>query len=444
MALLPFHALISTWGGTTIGPYEVWKTWKELLLLLLFIPAAALIFSQRDLRSYLISSWIIRLAVLYTLLHIIIALAIGQDQDATLYGLAINLRLIGFFFISIVAFWNTKIKSKFIASAILVPCIAVLVFGLLQMFVLPTNFLQWFGYEKGVTITPSLNIDEQPDQIRIMSTLRGPNPLGAYLILPGMLLLALAARNIEWVKNKLKLISVKHLLVFAATLFALAVVLYGTHGRASWIGFVVAAGTCAFLLLPKKIRPHIFIVGTAVVVLTSVLVYQYRSSSFVQNVIFHDNPETGAVVTSNDAHLEAAEQGLRDIVKEPLRGCGPGCAGPASFYNENGIRLAENYYLQIGQEVGVFGILMFITLCILVGVKLFKIKEEPLALALLASLIGIAAANLLLHVWADDTLAYVWWGAAGAVIATYSRPGSETASARRLRTSGQGSSRPSS
>jgi hypothetical protein len=38
------------------------------------------------------------------------------------------------------------------------------------------------------------------------------------------------------------------------------------------------------------------------------------------------------------------------------------------------------------------------------------------ALALLASLIGIIA-NLLLHVWADDTLAYIWWGIAGAVLA---------------------------
>jgi len=32
---------------------------------------------------------------------------------------------------------------------------------------------------------------------------------------------------------------------------------------------------------------------------------------------------------------------------------------------------------------------------------------------LLASLIGLIFVNLVSHAWADDTLAYVWWGLAG-------------------------------
>lgn len=418
MTLLPFHALISTWGGTTIGPYELWKVWKELLLLVLFVPALVILVQNRELRRRFLQSWIVRICAIYSALHIVISSVTLSDLDATAYGLAINLRIVGFFLISLILFYSIQLSQRALLKVLLLPCAAVLVVGLLQLFVLPSEFFGWFGYEKGVTIAPNMNIDEQPDQVRIMSTLRGPNPLGAYLILPGVLLMALALKNVAWVKKRLKLISAKQFFAATAMFFALLVVMYGTHGRASWIGFAAALGVCLLILLPQKLRLYAVAAGLISVALMGALIYQYRETSFVQNAILHDNPETGAEITSNDAHLEATVQGLQDIAGRPLTGCGPGCAGPASFYNDNGGNLSENYYVQVGQEVGIAGMLLFIALCVLVGIELWKHKSNPLSLALFASLIGIALANLLLHVWADDTLAYIWWGLAGAIIAS--------------------------
>jgi hypothetical protein len=40
-----------------------------------------------------------------------------------------------------------------------------------------------------------------------------------------------------------------------------------------------------------------------------------------------------------------------------------------------------------------------------------------LALVLFASFIGISFVNLLSHAWTDDTIAYIWWGLAGAAMA---------------------------
>jgi hypothetical protein len=364
-----------------------------------------------------ISSWPLRIGALYVLLHVIITLLIGRDADAVLYGLAINLRIVLLFFVSFVLFSSLRLSRRSLAAVLLGPCTLVVCFGILQLFVLPNNFLTHFGYEKGVTIAPTNTIDDQPDQIRIMSTLRGPNPLGAYLILPGTLLVCVVPLLYARLRRS-KTGNAKNYMLASSVLFlGLLVALYGTHGRAAWIGFALSITTAIFYMLGKKLRLYAVGAGLIAVCIFGAALYQLRDTSFVQNVILHDNPETGGEITSNGAHLTSAKQGVKDILHAPLIGCGPGCAGPASFYSEKGTKLAENYYLQVGQEVGVFGLALFITFLVLVGKELFKRKNDPLALALFASLLGISVANLLLHVWADDTLAYVWWGTAGAVIA---------------------------
>ncbi len=435
MLLLPFHAFISTWGGSSIGPYSLWKVWKEVVLVLLCIPTFLLLREDRSIWKKAVSSWLLRIGAFYVLFHVIITLLVGRDADAVLYGLAINLRIILFFFVSFVLFSSLKLSRRSLAVILLAPCTLVVFFGILQLFVLPNNFLSHFGYEKGVTIAPTNNIDDQPDQIRIMSTLRGPNPLGAYLILPGALLVCVVPILYARLRRGKTGDAKNYMLVSSVLFLGLLVSLYGTHGRAAWIGFAVSIAVAVFFMLGKKLRLYAVGAGLIAVCVFGVVLYQLRDTSFVQNVILHDNPETGGEVTSNGAHLTSAKQGIKDIFRAPLTGCGPGCAGPASFYYEKGTKLAENYYLQIGQEVGVFGLALFIAFLALVAKELFLRKNDPLALALFASLLGISVANLLLHVWADDTLAYVWWGVAGVVLANGIPKGSVTATAKHLRTS---------
>ena len=52
-----------------------------------------------------------------------------------------------------------------------------------------------------------------------------------------------------------------------------------------------------------------------------------------------------------------------------------------------------------------------------VAYLLWSHRSDPLALSLFASLIGLTVINLLSHAWADDTLAYLWWGFAGVAMA---------------------------
>jgi O-antigen ligase len=107
------------------------------------------------------------------------------------------------------------------------------------------------------------------------------------------------------------------------------------------------------------------------------------------------------------------KNGLSDLRDHRL-GTGPGTAGPASYYNTgHRERIAENYFIQIGQEVGIIGMALFLLINIGVGYLLCVRRDDPLALSLFASLIGLTFVNMLSHAWADDTLAYIWWGLAG-------------------------------
>jgi len=46
-----------------------------------------------------------------------------------------------------------------------------------------------------------------------------------------------------------------------------------------------------------------------------------------------------------------------------------------------------------------------------------RARGSRLALVAFAALVGISFVGLLSHVWADDTLAFIWWGLAGVALA---------------------------
>ena len=108
--------------------------------------------------------------------------------------------------------------------------------------------------------------------------------------------------------------------------------------------------------------------------------------------------------------------GLGDVAGEPL-GRGVGTAGPASVYNGSKVRIADNYYIQIAQEIGWLGLIVFLAINFLVLRELWLKRSENLALILLVSFVGLTAVNLVSHAWTDHTLAYIWWGLAGIALA---------------------------
>lgn len=343
----------------------------------------------------------------YVALTVILALVHAKQNgvDATAAGLAMNLRYLLAAVLAAIVFRHSSLSEKWFSRAteyLIIIGVVVSVFGILQVLVLPTDFLAHFGYS-AKTIEPSVVIDSNPHLLRAFATLRGPNDFGAFLILPMIL-----------VVSQLK----KRPIYYSAALFGIMLwALIVSGSRSAWIGLIVALVAYLVLHFGKKIDTKKLIVfGLGVVASCLVIFYAALHISSVRLAVFHSSPgDTSLTEGSTDNHFSATRAGIKRVAEQPL-GCGPGCAGPASYYSESP-KISENYFVQIAEETGILGLGLFVALVLMVAWQLSRDAYlRHLSLALLASLIGYGAIGMLLHVWTDDPLAITWWILAGAVI----------------------------
>ena len=401
LVLLPIHALLTTWAGSNFGHQDLFRIWKEIVVVAILPLAAYLAWTSPPIKRWLVDSWIVRLFVVYVLLHAILAVwALNSDRvngSALIYSLIVNLRFVGFWLICAVLAAKTSFLQKHWKKLLIVPAATVIIFGIFQNLVLPTDFLRHFGY--GPETIPSYQtVDSKPWLVRIQSTLRGANPLGAYLVLliPAIIL---AVRK-NWIFK-------------SGLLIGSAYVLYYTYSRSAWLGLVLTLA--AFLFIDRRIKLTrqwlAAAILAALIILAGTLQF-LRTNQNVQDALLHTSQTSAVTVTSNEARLSAMKQGVKDVASEPL-GRGPGTAGPASFRNEgHEARISENYFLQIGQEVGAIGLALIVGIMVLVGYQLWQRRDDELARILFASFIGLTFINLISHAWTDDTLAYLFWGLA--------------------------------
>ena len=400
LVLLPFHAVFTTWIGSNVQNLDLIRIWKEIILFAVTPLAFWVGWKQPKLKKWLTESWIVRLFGIYILLHLIVgawALKAGNlSAEALIYSLIINLRFIGFFIICYLAASSSKVLKDNWRSILLIPAGIVIFFGLIQKFLLPYDFLRHFGYGPS-TIPAYQTVDSNIDYRRIQSTLRGANPLGAYLVLiiPALLLL------------------IKSEFLKVAALASAFIVLFFTYSRSAWVGTVIAIGIILLWSI-RRVKKLPWILG-AVLTCVTVGFLLASNNQAAEKTILHSN-DSSVSESSNSVRLDSLKRGASDIIHEPL-GRGPGTAGPASTRNDQSARISENYYLQIGQEVGVVGMILFAGINVLVGLELWKRKNEVLPRILLASLAGLTFVDMLSHAWTDDTLCYLWWGFAGIALA---------------------------
>lgn len=406
--LMPFHPFLSTWGGTAIGPLELWKSWKELLFVVLVVPVIVWLAMQPTILRSLRKNPLILTITAYVVLTLLLAVLSWSQNgtDATLAGLAMNLRYLAAGSLAYLLFRYGRSSPQWIVRAgsyVLVVGIFVAILGILQGLVLPNDALKSFGYEKGVTIAPFSTIDDNPDYIRSFATLRGPNDFGAFLILPFLLVVAHFRRFPRWVS-----LTMLSFLTWA---------LIASASRSAWLGLLVALLAYAAIVYRHKLSlktVSLAVASVAIVVLG--LIYGATQNTTLQRFVFKSSPGDPSLVEgSTENHLSAKIDGVGRVFGE-LQGCGPGCSGPASYYGPEP-RISENYVLQIAEETGIIGVGLFIAIIVLVVRRLFAANRmQILSRVLIAVLAGYAVIGMLLHVWTDDPLSVIWWVLVGAVI----------------------------
>ncbi len=417
--VMPLHPALTVWLASALGHFDLLRIWKELLLLVLGLSTIWLASRSGLLRPVLKHS-LIRIVVLYTLLTVFLGILALYDhrltRNAFIYALISNLRFFGIFIIAVLLGKESFVQVHW-KKVILIPAAIVIAFGLLQQFVLPADWLKHIGYGPA-TIATHQTVDQKPEYVRIQSTLRGANPLGVYLsfILLALVSFFVKAKSSRW--------------GWLGAITACVIVLGGTYSRSAWLGSL--AGLILLLWLQvrsPKLRKKLTLISILVFVLALGGAWAYRNSSVIKNTLLHTDNSSQAPESSNSVRREALLDGTRDIVREPF-GRGPGTAGPASVRNSgHSPRIAENYFIQIGQEVGIIGLGLFVALYVLVARMLWRQREDQLSVVLLVSLVAITVANMVSHAWADDTIALIWWGLTGFTLSRAILPTSKSINA---------------
>lgn len=402
MGLVVFHAPLtvfveSRWSSVGDGI----KAWKELMLAVALVLLAVDYYRRRALAT-LRNDWVVWLVGVYALLHIATSLLSPATQGQIIAGLMIDLRYVAYF-IAIYLFLKAyPVYRQSFFKVLLIGSGIVLGFAVLQL-ILPHDFLKYIGYGSE-TIQPYLTVDNNPDYVRLQSTLRGPNPLGAYALAA---LIGVAAYLNDKERFKSILSHKKAIFIGIAAIIAL----WFSYSRSAILGGVVVLVVVALMVRRRFSWKKQFMAMGGLIVSGIFAVVLLQGTSFWHNVVIHDNPSTGASTDSNRGHAESLYDGFSRMLSQPLGG-GVGSTGSASLYGDKPL-IIENQYLFVAHEVGWLGLALFMVLFVNILVSSWRLRHDWRHLALLLSGIGLAVIGLIQPVWADDTVSMVWWGVAG-------------------------------
>jgi O-antigen ligase len=408
--LMPLHAFISTWGGTAIGPIWLWKSWKEIVLAILAVVVVVWLSWNPKRWRVLADDKLFWLIILFVgLLGILNVSNLAQNgREAAMAGLAMDTRYLLMFGLGYVLFRFGKFTwpevRKWVAGFLATTGLVLGVLGLIQVKLIPTDFLSQFGYDKHATIAPYVLIDENPDALRAFVTLRGPNDYGAFLLLPLALSLLFAKRN-KW---------------FLVVALASAIGIIASGARSAWLAAIITVAALVVVTYGGKVLKStraltIGAAGLVVAVLVGIAAVNIPS---VRLAVFHSSPGDSSLTEgSTDKHWQSTTDGIQRVIDNPI-GCGPGCAGPASYYSAEP-KISENYYVQIAEEAGVIGLALWVSIAGMVAWRLWKLRQDWIVQTLLASFAGLSAIGFWLHVWNDDPVSLIWWGIAGITLGYY-------------------------
>jgi hypothetical protein len=193
------------------------------------------------------------------------------------------------------------------------------------------------------------------------------------------------------------------------------VVIVGTYSRGDWIAATVALAITLLVLIPSHLRRPAALTFAAALVAAVALLPLAISNNTLQYYILHSSVENHDDAHTSDAdHALSLRNGLSALAAQPL-GHGLGSAGPATFH-AGSTNIIENYFLQVGYETGVLGVILFGGIIIALLIALATLSPTyPLATATAAALIGVSLVGLVLPSWADSTTALTVFTAAGAL-----------------------------
>ncbi len=419
--VLPFHAFLTMLARYyfLLNGQQVFFVafWKELLIILLVTVVLTKSLWRSKLPFKILTiDWLIFALFGLGVLSIIYG---TKDLNQAIWGLRTDFEFFAVYFLarSII---NNKNQLKILLASILGSGVLVALFGFIQIYFLPADYLMRFGYTwlPWVPNGPLQAYQGLGNLVRIISTFSGAIQLGPYLAI----LILLSISLLIFIKSKI----IKIFLVFFS-IFCLFP-LYHTFTRSAWLGLTVSLFILILILLQKSFKKistsnkRIISVVLIVVFLAGLIlgVSFLLKSAVPGGATYFDELVLHRASTSE--HLASITESLRTIKNNPF-GSGLGTSGLVTL--RFGHRsLSENWYLQIALEMGVLGLGIFIAIMVLFIRSVYRLYRnnkdnfiKGISLGVLLSFVCFSIVGLFLHAWGDNTVvALTFWILAGALI----------------------------
>lgn len=441
-ALLPFHAFLTTWLNflffDPLTPPPVWLSlWKEVLICgIIGLSIWHIVKSPDKFRLDRFD----RLFLGYILL--IILVYFFNTPDLTLKAILASLKygsffLVFFFFLKKVPFSaNQKMQ---LCQVLFYSSFLAILAGFFLFFISGYEVLIHFGYHPDASNYYAhrpiayCQLMSNLDLCRNQATLSGPNQFASFLLIILILSGILATPyhhqgKSNWINNligrikkffkiqsheQITQISIpnrqKLVLIFILALISIIL----TFSRSAWIGLIAALLIFSYLIFQnKKLFWASFI--TLIATVSGILLLISSLQHTTLNEIF-------IRPASSSGHASESLEALQSLLQHPM-GHGLASVGPASRHLDNPLfeQMTENWYLQVGLELGLVGLVIFVILMFSVlshFYNAYKNSQNPLdqkcALSIFLILIALGIMGFFLHVFESSETAYVFWGLAG-------------------------------
>ncbi len=466
ITLLPFHALFVTVVtkvllGEGHAPLSVLALWKEALLVVIVGFACVEIFrsaSAREMR---------RVDIFDVLLLALIAIAVlltamNQEWKHALYGFKYDLFVPAAFLVLRRVSWSEQFRHTLAKSVMIVGGFLAL-YGLLTL-LFPESFFHLLGYSDLHSLylpNGSLAPFQQIGGLglrRIQSTMSGPNQFGLWLLIPFSIALCTAWKGEDHLRSPMRTTAetlpqaYRPREYFPYLLLLLLAILF-TFSRSAWIAVILILFGFLFLTLPQRVSWSITL---------STLIFALLVGTVVGSLA----PGVVLRVASSKGHIDRPIQAMETMRANPL-GLGLGTAGPASnrfsdacvdveagsdlswakYHPElcllsdgrqlkPGNRtchcplLTENWYLQIGVELGIAGLILWTLITILMLLKTGRVaitatrrvfnprlmhrgtqeaNQFIIERSAFLMFLGVSVAALFLHAWEDSAVMMTVW-----------------------------------
>jgi O-antigen ligase len=397
VAVMPFHAFFAVWLGSITGHQAIWQGWKEVLAVILVFCSLVIVTRSTAARQRL-SSPLNLLIVAFAAVAMLVTVLTRPNLSGVIYGFKTDLEFLVLFLIAQLAA-NRKLKHN-LTNIILITGTITAVIGLALVTILPHGCLSHFGYS-AKTILPFELVDPAITAIRTPSTLGGPNQFGSFLIIPLCLAVGLMVRRFRWWQP----------VVIALTIGGIWV----SYSRIALIGAVIGVIITVLAALPRR---QVVTAGFIAIVLVAIgavgITNLSHGDSKLQYYVLHQSNVALDKRASTTEHISSFTQGISMLGAAPL-GRGLGTAGPASYHSASPF-IPESFYLQLGIETGVIGLILFVAIILQLGAQLWRCRRQEVGPGVVGALVGISIVNLVLHGWADASTAFIFWILAGVVI----------------------------